>query len=127
MNRFLQSVSNPHVYAAGDVAATNGPALTPISGYEGRIAAANLLNGNTEQPNYSGFASVVFTIPPLAMTGLTEDAAHAAENRFRTASRGDHRLVFVPPRGRRVQRVQSPGGAGLGPDCRSTPAGRRGG
>src|SRR5439155_888089 len=43
VNRYLQSVSNPMVYAAGDCAATDGPALTPVAGYEGRIVAANLL------------------------------------------------------------------------------------
>src|SRR5262249_52764703 len=46
VNQYLQSVSNPLVYAAGDSAATDGPALTPVAGYEGRIVAANLLEGN---------------------------------------------------------------------------------
>lgn len=75
VNEFLQSTSNPKVYAAGDVAASGGPALTPVGGYEGRVAAANLLHGNKERANYAGVASTVFTIPPLAMTGLTEETA----------------------------------------------------
>jgi glutathione reductase (NADPH) len=74
VNPYLQSVSNPRVYAAGDAAAV-GPALTPVAGYHGRVAAANLLRGNHQQVNHTGVASIVFTIPPLAMAGLTEEAA----------------------------------------------------
>jgi glutathione reductase (NADPH) len=76
VNEFLQSPTNPRVYAAGDVAAS-GPALTPVAGYEGRIVAANLLRGNHQRPEYSGLASAAFSIPPLAMAGLTEAAARA--------------------------------------------------
>jgi glutathione reductase (NADPH) len=75
VNRYLQSVSNPRVYAAGDVSASGGPALTPVAGYEGRVVAENLLRGNRRETDYRGVASAVFTIPPLAMTGLTEAAA----------------------------------------------------
>ncbi len=42
LNEFLQSVSNPAVYAAGD-AATKGPPLTPVSSHDGKVVAANLL------------------------------------------------------------------------------------
>lgn len=82
LNEFLQSVSNPAVYAAGDAAA--GPALTPVAGYEGRIVAANLLEGNHLRADYSVVPSVAFTIPPLAAVGLTEDAARQRGLRFRT-------------------------------------------
>jgi glutathione reductase (NADPH) len=82
VNEFLQSVSNPKVYAAGDGADTGAPALTPVAGYEGRVAAANLLHGNRERANYDGVASTVFTIPPLAMTGMTDDAARLAGRDF---------------------------------------------
>ncbi len=75
VNPFLQSVTNPQIYAVGDVAASGGPPLTPVAGYEGRIAAANLLRGNHRQVDYRGVASAVFTVPPLAMVGLTEEAA----------------------------------------------------
>jgi glutathione reductase (NADPH) len=81
VNEFLQSVTNPRVYAAGDVAASPGSLpLTPVAGYEGTIVAANLLNGNTRTPDYRGIPSVVFTVPPLAGVGLTE--AQAREQRL---------------------------------------------
>src|SRR5262249_52598213 len=54
VNEYLQSVSNPAVYAAGDAAASAGPPLTPVAAYEGKIAAENLLNGNHRKPNYDG-------------------------------------------------------------------------
>ncbi|MBZ5725505.1 MAG: FAD-dependent oxidoreductase [Acidobacteriia bacterium] len=49
--------------------------MAPVAGYEGRIVAANLLAGNHQKPNYLGCASTVFSIPPLASAGLTEEAA----------------------------------------------------
>lgn len=74
VNEYLQSVSNPAVYAGGDAAAS-GPPLTPVAGYDSRIIAANLLNGNRRTPDYSVVPSVVFTVPPLASVGLLEEAA----------------------------------------------------
>ena len=76
VNEFLQSVSNPSIYAAGDAAASGGPPLTPVASYEGTIVAANLLKGNQKKPNYLGIPTVVFAIPPLASVGLTEREAH---------------------------------------------------
>lgn len=83
VNEFLQSVSNPAVYAAGDAAQSGGPPLTPVAGYEGKIVAANLLQGNHLKPDYSGIPTVVFTIPPMASVGLHEQAARAQNLRFR--------------------------------------------
>ena len=75
VNEYLESTSNPVAYAAGDVAATAGPPLTPVANLEGRIVAANLLEGNHASPDYTGIPSVVFTIPALARVGLLEDEA----------------------------------------------------
>lgn len=76
VNQFLQSVTNPRVYAAGDVAGSPGSLpLTPVAGYEGVVVATNLLKGNTLTPDYGTIPSVVFTIPPLAGVGLTEAQA----------------------------------------------------
>ena len=66
VNEYLQSVSNPAVYAAGDAAASGGLPLTPVATYDGQIVAANLIEGNHVKPNYQGIPSVVFTIPQLA-------------------------------------------------------------
>ncbi|MHB8718600.1 MAG: dihydrolipoyl dehydrogenase family protein [Candidatus Dormibacteria bacterium] len=75
VNEYLQSVSNPAVYAAGDAAASGGLPLTPVAGMQGGIVATNLLEGNTRVPDYAGIPSVVFTTPPMARVGLDEAAA----------------------------------------------------
>lgn len=86
LNEYLQSVSNPSVYAAGD-AARMGPPLTPVSSHDAKVVAANLLNGNHEKPDYTGVPSVAFTIPPIAAVGLTEAKAREKGIRFRMQSR----------------------------------------
>jgi glutathione reductase (NADPH) len=83
VNPYLQSASNPAVYAAGDAAAS-GPPLTPKAGHDTEIVASNLLEGNHRTPNYEGMASAVFTVPALAAVGLGEEAARAGGLRFRT-------------------------------------------
>ncbi len=85
VNEYLQSVSNPSVYAAGDAAATEGPPLTPVAGYEARIAAANLLEGNHRKAEYPPVPSVVFTLPPLARVGMLEREAREKGLKFRVA------------------------------------------
>jgi glutathione reductase (NADPH) len=82
LNEFLQSVSNPAVYAAGD-AAGKGPPLTPVSSHDGKVVAANLLEGNRHRPDYRGVPSVAFTLPPIAAVGMSEAAARAAGLAFR--------------------------------------------
>jgi glutathione reductase (NADPH) len=83
VNDFLQSVSNPTVYAAGDAAASGGLPLAPVASYEGLVVAANILKGNHQKPNYLGIPSVVFTIPPLAAVGLSERGAREQNLKFR--------------------------------------------
>jgi glutathione reductase (NADPH) len=82
LNEFLQSVSNPGVYAAGDAAA-KGPPLTPVSSHDGKVVAANLLEGNRHRPDYRGVPSVAFTLPPIAAVGLSEAEARATGRKFR--------------------------------------------
>jgi glutathione reductase (NADPH) len=74
LNEYLQSETNPAVYAAGD-AAQMGPPLTPVSSYDANLVAANLLEGNRHKPEYRGVPSVAFTIPPIAAIGLSEAQA----------------------------------------------------
>ena len=83
VNAFLQSGSNPAVYAAGDSADSSPLRLTPIAGLEGGIVAQNLLHGNTATPNYTGTPTVVYTIPPLTRVGLLESEAREQGRRFR--------------------------------------------
>ncbi len=82
VNEYLQSVSNPAVYAAGDAAAS-GPPLTPVADHQSAVVATNLLEGNRATVDYAGLASAVFTTPPLASAGLTETAAHSQGLAFR--------------------------------------------
>jgi len=74
VNEYQQNPSNPKVFAVGDAAASNLP-LTPVAGAEGRIVLANLLHDTIRDSSISVIPSVVFTVPPLAMVGLTEDKA----------------------------------------------------
>lgn len=83
VNEYLQSVSNAAVYAGGDAAAS-GPALTPKADHDVGVLVGNLLEGKRRAVNYDGIASAVFTVPPLASAGLSEDAARAAGFKFRT-------------------------------------------
>ena len=83
VNHYLQSVSNSAVYAGGDAAAS-GPPLTPKAHHDADVLVANLLEGNHRTVNYEGIASAVFSIPPLASVGPTEEAARAAGVKFRT-------------------------------------------
>jgi len=85
LNEFLQSVSNPAVYAAGD-AAQAGPPLTPVSSHDAKAVVANLLEGNRYKPNYLGVPSVAFTIPPIAAVGLSEAQARQRGLKFRMQS-----------------------------------------
>lgn len=85
LNDYLQSVTNPAVYAAGD-AAQNGPPLTPVSSHDGKVAASNILKGNHQKPDYRGIPSVAYTTPPIARTGLSEAEAHQKGIKFRVQS-----------------------------------------
>jgi len=87
VNEWLQSVSNPKVYAAGDAVASPGALpLTPVGGHQSVIVASNLLHGNHKKPDYRGVSSVVFTTPPLAAVGLTEEMARAKGLKVRVKS-----------------------------------------
>jgi glutathione reductase (NADPH) len=85
LNEYLQSVSNPLVYAAGDAASVGLP-LTPVSGHDGKVVAANILEGNRHKPDYRGVPSVAFTVPPVASVGLNESQAQAQGLKFKVKS-----------------------------------------
>lgn len=73
-NAFLQSKSNPMVYACGDVSA-NGLPLTPLSGREGYVVSENILKGNSKKISFPVIPSVVFTLPNMASVGYSEEEA----------------------------------------------------
>lgn len=85
LNDYMQSVSNPAVYAAGD-AADLGPPLTPVSSHDAKVVAANLLDGNHRKPDYRGVPSVAFTLPPIAAVGMSEQQAEESGLRYRVKS-----------------------------------------
>lgn len=84
VNEYLQSESNPNVYAAGDCADTGTPALTPVAGWEGAIAAANILAPSSRKQERQAIPSIVFSIPSIASVGLSEEQARKAGLKFRT-------------------------------------------
>ncbi|WP_309177878.1 FAD-dependent oxidoreductase [Bradyrhizobium sp. Ash2021] len=79
LNEYLQSVSNPLVYAAGD-AASVGPPLTPVSSHDGKVVATNILEGNSRKPDFRGVPSVG---PPWR---LTERQARTQGLKFKVKS-----------------------------------------
>jgi glutathione reductase (NADPH) len=109
VNEFLQSRSNPAVYAVGDCADGGGLPLTPTAAAQGELCARNLIEGNHHTMDFSGLASIVYTIPALGMTGLTQAQARESGRRFtvhavdatqwyssrRTRARASRYQVFV--------------------------------
>jgi len=89
VNEYLETINESHIYACGDVSSLGLP-LTPLSSPQGKIVAHNILK-NTKRTFESGIIpSSVFTIPNLAMVGLTEKQARERykdiEVRFEDAS-----------------------------------------
>lgn len=76
VDEYLQSVTNPRVYAAGDAAGKHQH--TPVAWYEGKLAAHNAVKGNEKKIDFSVFPSAVFTIPAIGQVGLTEKEALTA-------------------------------------------------
>lgn len=75
VNEYLQSISNPAVYACGDVS-DKGKPLTPLASYEGGIVGSNILAEESKKYTDDPVPSTVFTLPPLAAVGLTEEQAN---------------------------------------------------
>jgi glutathione reductase (NADPH) len=74
VDEHLASISNPDVYVAGD-ALWSSAQLSPVATYEGRLVARNILNGDTEVPDYRPIPSAVYTVPALASVGPSEAEA----------------------------------------------------
>jgi glutathione reductase (NADPH) len=81
VNEFLQSVSNPCVYAIGDASATPLQ-LATTADMDAGVAAENILSGNHQKADYDLVPSAVFTLPPLAGIGMSESVATKSGLRF---------------------------------------------
>lgn len=71
----LRAPDNPRIFVAGD--AHGKKQLTPVAAYEARVAVHNYLKADRKAAVLDGVPSVVFTLPPLAGVGMTEDEARA--------------------------------------------------
>jgi glutathione reductase (NADPH) len=67
--------TQPHIYAMGDV--TDRVNLTPVATAEGHALADTLFGNNPRTVSLRNVPSAVFTTPPLASVGLSEDQAAA--------------------------------------------------
>lgn len=85
VDKYLRSVSNPDVFAAGDAAAA-GPPLSPVAGVQGGIVADNLLGKERKEPSYLSTASVIFSTPSVAKVGYLESEAKEQGIDFETTS-----------------------------------------
>ena len=67
--------TQPHIYAMGDV--TDRVNLTPVATAEGHALADSLFGGHPRTVSLRNIPSAVFTTPPVATVGLTEEEAAA--------------------------------------------------
>ncbi|MEP7349057.1 MAG: glutathione-disulfide reductase [Sphingorhabdus sp.] len=63
----------PSIYAVGDV--TNRVQLTPVAIREGHAFADSVFGGNPRTIDYTAIPTAVFSNPPIAGVGMTEDQA----------------------------------------------------
>ena len=75
VNDQLQS-SVPHIHAVGDV--TNLMNLTPVATAQGHALADTLFGGSNRTVDLHAVPSAVFSQPPVATVGATEEQARAA-------------------------------------------------
>ncbi|MFV3074311.1 glutathione-disulfide reductase [Niveispirillum fermenti] len=65
--------SVPGIYALGDV--TNRVNLTPVALAEGHVLADRLYGDRQRDVNYDNIPTAVFSLPPVASVGITEEKA----------------------------------------------------
>lgn len=69
------TTSQPGIYAVGDV--IDRIALTPVALAEGQLLARSLFGNASDPIDYGLVPSAVFSCPPVASVGLTEEQARA--------------------------------------------------
>jgi glutathione reductase (NADPH) len=70
-----QTTRQPHIFALGDV--TDQLNLTPVATAQGHALADTLFGNKPRRASLKNVPTAVFTIPPAATVGLTEDEAAA--------------------------------------------------
>ena len=88
VNAYNQS-SVPSIYAVGDV--TNRVQLTPIAIREGHAFADSVFSNRPRTIDYSAIPMAVFSSPPIAAVGLTEEEARAEHGEAVKIYRSDFR------------------------------------
>jgi glutathione reductase (NADPH) len=88
VNAYNQS-SVPSIYAVGDV--TNRVQLTPIAIREGHAFADSVFGNRPRTIDYSAIPMAVFSSPPIAAVGLTEEEARAEHGEAVKIYRSDFR------------------------------------
>jgi len=68
-----QRTSVPHIYALGDV--TDRLNLTPVATAQGHALADTLFGGRKRRASLANVPTAVFSVPPIATVGLTEEEA----------------------------------------------------
>jgi len=71
--------SQSNIYAIGDV--IDRIQLTPVAIQEGHVLAEMLFGDQTRTVDYSNIPTAVFSTPPIATVGMTEDEARAKYNK----------------------------------------------
>ncbi len=79
----------PSIYAVGDV--TNRVQLTPVAIREGHAFADTVFGNNPRTVDYDAIPTAVFSSPPIAGVGLTEDEARARHGDSVKVFRSDFR------------------------------------
>ncbi|WP_018123424.1 dihydrolipoyl dehydrogenase family protein [Desulfovibrio oxyclinae] len=74
VDKQMRSVTNPRIFAIGDVADTPF-GLTPTASLESAVAASVILGDETAETNHDGIPATCFTLPPISRVGLLESEA----------------------------------------------------
>lgn len=75
--------TNPNVFAAGDVTAF--PQFVYVAAHHGALAAANAISGMSRSIDLDALPRIIFTNPPVAAAGLTEQSAIEAGVNVKTS------------------------------------------
>lgn len=72
-----------HIYASGDVIDKKIPKLTPTAEFESNYIALDILNPLNGAISYPAIPNLVFTLPRVGQTGITEEEASRDPSKYR--------------------------------------------